>query len=57
MKHNKKAVELTLETIVVFIIVVIVLVVVISYFVKNYSGGAGVVIDVGNESLKNAINS
>ena len=48
---NKKAVELTFQTIIVFIILVIVLIVMILFFVTHYGGNFGSIINVGNSTI------
>jgi hypothetical protein len=46
-KKNKKGVELTFETIVVFIILLLVFLVMVYFFVNHYGGG---VVEVNNIS-------
>ncbi len=53
--NNKKGVELTLQTIVIFIILVVVLVVMIFFFVNHYGDNLGTLWDVGNSSIQSAI--
>ena len=53
MNKNKKGVELTLQTIVVFIILLIVLIVVISFFSENYSSNLNVLNATGQQAIEN----
>ncbi|MCA9496793.1 MAG: hypothetical protein KC589_07640 [Nanoarchaeota archaeon] len=55
IKNNKKAVELSLQTIVIFIIILIVLIVIIYFFVQNYSQGSGQIIDTGNNIINDTL--
>ena len=54
IKTNKKASELSLQTIVVFIILIIVLVVTIYFFTSNYSENSTTIIDIGKGAIDTA---
>lgn len=56
MYKNKRGVELTLETIVIFIIVVITLVVVIMFFAGEYSEGSNKLIETSNQVINSTAN-
>ncbi|MCA9459501.1 MAG: hypothetical protein KC550_03050 [Nanoarchaeota archaeon] len=55
LQENKKAIELSLQTIVIFIIIVIVLIVIVYFFVGNYSEGSHRIIDTGGEIINNTL--
>ncbi len=50
-KLNKKGIELSLETIVIFIVLVIVLIVISYFFVDNYSSNSDSLNSIGNSIL------
>jgi uncharacterized membrane protein YvbJ len=56
MRKNKKAVEMTLQTIITLIIIVIVLLVLTIFFVKYYSGNSNSVIEIGKGATDMANN-
>lgn len=51
IQNNKKAIELTLNTIVVLIILVIVLIIMIIFFTKYYSSNAESVNNIGDNAI------
>ena len=53
---NKKAVELSLQTIVIFIIILITFIVVVYFFISHYGEGSSNVINVGNDIIQNSKN-
>ncbi len=56
MRKNKKAVEMSLQTIITLIIVVIVLLVLTIFFVKYFSGNSSSVIEIGKGATDVASN-
>lgn len=52
--NNKKGVELTLETIAVFIILLVVFIVIVYFFTTHYSSNSDALINAGNDALNNA---
>jgi len=52
IKNDKKAVELSLQTIVVFIIVVIVILVMVFFFSTHFNSGSQSIVDIGGEAIK-----
>lgn len=53
---NKKAVELTMQTIVVFILMLVVLIVMIYFFTNHYGANSDSIIDIGNGAIEQAKN-
>jgi len=53
---NKKASELSLQTIVIFIILLIVLIVIIVFFSSKYGTGSANLMDISNNSIELAKN-
>lgn len=53
---NKKGVELSLETVVVFIILVIVLIVILYFFIGHYTEGSTNLINSSSELIKESNN-
>lgn len=56
IQNNKKGVELTLQTIAIFILVIIVMIMIISFFTTHYGDGADRLFDVGNSTIESAKN-
>lgn len=51
MIKNKKGVELTWETIVVFIIIIVVFIVVVIFFVKHYGANSAGLMNVSKDAI------
>lgn len=51
IKKTKKAIELSLETIVVFIIAIIVLIVIIYFFSGHYNTNQNSLVDIGDHII------
>ncbi len=50
---NKKGIELTFETIVVFILMLVVLIILIFFIINHYSGNWENIFKIGNETISN----
>lgn len=57
LKDNKKAVELTLQTIVIFIILLVTLIVMIYFFTTHYGSNSDTLINIGSDAINNAKSS
>ena len=53
---SKKGIELTLQTIVIFIIAVVVLIVIIMFFTTHYGDNVSNLFNIGNGSIEAAKN-
>jgi len=51
LKNNKKAVELTLQTIIVFIIIVIVITIMIYFFSTHFNDNNQTIISIGEGAI------
>jgi uncharacterized membrane protein len=51
---NKKAMELSLQTIVIFIIVLIVLIFIFMFYTSNYTSGSEDLYELGSSAIDNA---
>ena len=56
LKDNKKAIELTLQTIVIFIILIIVLVFVIIFFTEHFTSNSDTATNIGEGVIDSARN-
>ncbi len=56
LNQNKRAVELTLQTIVIFILLLITLIVMIYFFTTHYGNSSETMMGVGSDAIKNAKN-
>lgn len=56
LKQNRKGIEMTLQTVVIFILLIIVLAVVSFFFVNNYMDNSGMLTNVGNSTIDSVKN-